>query len=213
MVMLMFIVSLLTSAVTSFWQQQPVSSADSLLFTTELIRTDQERPIVVSSDITLEDSFATQLSTITQDCENDFKNIKSIQDQEGSKGSRKRYYSLVLLDSAYESFIEVDTHTGQIVYEARYIGSTLAEYAMETYEVLKANVEYVQLSSCTLVEDKETINGNLRNQFYTAHLVKGQATPLTLDMVVEVALVQAPVAGSVGSESTVWVPVVRVYRK
>jgi hypothetical protein len=167
-------------------------------------------PTVINNDITLEDNFRTQLCTIAQDFQNDFKNIKHVQNRDGSKGSIKKYYSLIHVDGAYESFIEEDTLKGRFVFEARYFGSTIASYAEEPYEVLKANVDFVGLSGCTLLAGKETINGSTRSQLYTAYRVNGQSTPVLLDMVVEIAIVQRHNV-TVGEESIVWEPVIKVY--
>ncbi len=189
-----------------------VSSPASSMSSCEL-NSDQDNPLAEFNDVTIEDNFATQLSAITQDFQNKFVNIKSIVDQEDSKGSTIRYYSHVRLESAIESFIEEDTVSGRLVFEARYSGTTVPEYAISAYETLKANIDYVLLSSCTLMEDKETITGNSRRQLYRAYLISDQQTTINLDFVVELAIVQGPTVGNVGEESIVWVPVIKVYGK
>lgn len=204
---------LLMSSFSTLVQAKAHLKIDQPILSVDLLSELDLPPSVGLDDVTFADDFASQLDDITSDFKNHFDRLKSLIQQDPSNATSTRYYSHIQLEGGIMSYIEADSFSGRTVFHTDYPGSTVAEFTLSNYDILKANVDYVTLSCCALEKQREIINGTKRSQAYTADVVTDPLTQSHLTLVIEVSIIQGPTVGGVGNETIVWVPVIEIYGK
>jgi hypothetical protein len=211
MILYLFCIMLFCSSSSPIAQPKTIATTDPVYGEQLPITPIEDMPQATLDDITVEDDFATQLNAITMDYLKQYRSIKGIQIESDTIGTTKRFNSLVPLEGALTSFIEVDTVTGEVFFQAQFPGSTVRDFGLRAYDRLIANVEYTKLSCCILMKSEETIIGNIHSQKYRGILVVDSSTPEDPNIIIEVMLIARSTTGDAGTKSAIWTPVVKVY--
>ena len=172
-----------------------------------------DHPLIVLDDITTEDNFGSQMNAILLDFPNQFVNVKSLPWSDSDTFPLPRYHSHIRLGNAVYMYIQEQQPSSHATYQANFPGSTVPDYAVQSYGQLKSGFMYYVFSCGTFTPGEEVVDGNKRSTLYHINMAEDKSNMDYQRMVVEIGVEQGQTIVGAENTSTVWVPFVRVYGK
>ena len=172
-----------------------------------------EHPLLDLNDITTEDNFGAQMNAILQDFPNQFMNVKSLPWSDSDTFPIPRFHSHIRLGIATYTFIQEEQPSRHATYQANFPGSTVPDFAVQSYTSLKSNFEYYEFPCGSFTRAEEISDGTKRSQLYHINMATDKSNLAFQNMVVEIGIEQGMTVGGPGNETIVWVPFVKVYGK
>ena len=174
---------------------------------------ENDHPSIDLNDITTEDNFGGQMNAILQDFPNQFINVKSLPWSDSDSFPIPRFHCHIRLGIATYTYIQEEQPSRHATFQANFPGSTVPDFAVQSYTSLKSNFEYYGFPCGSFTRAEEIADGNKRSQFYHINMAPDNSNLAFENMLVEIGIEEGMTLGEPGNETIVWVPFVKVYGK
>ena len=174
---------------------------------------EMDYPLMDVNDITTEDNFGGQMNAILQDFPNQFVNVKSLPWSDSDTFPIPRFHCHIRLGIATYTYIQEEQPSRHATFQANFPGSTVPDFAVQSYTSLKSNFEYYEFPCGSFTKAEEISDGTKRSQLYHINMATDNSNLAFQNMLVEIGIEQGMTVGGPGNETIVWVPFVKVNGK